>query len=132
QLIAGGRHPELRDRGTLATLDILVNGGWIAAEARDDLKAAYLFLRTVEHRLQMVADEQTHTLPSDPAAMETFAGFCGFASRDAFAERLVGHLRKVQWHYSQLFEAAAPSGDKPKLLFPHEADDRATLDRLSE
>ena len=65
QLIAGGRHPELRGRETLATLDVLADGGWIDAAARDDLDAAYRFLRVVEHRLQMVADEQTHTLPAD-------------------------------------------------------------------
>lgn len=132
QLIAGGRHPELRDRGTLATLDILADGGWIATEARDDLRQAYLFLRMVEHRLQMVADEQTHTLPSDAAAMANFAGFCGFSSRDAFAENLVAHLRKVQWHYSQLFELSAPSAETKRLSFPADADDRATLDRLTE
>ena len=56
---------ELRGRGTIATLAALAEGGWIDAEARDALTAAYYFLRRVEHRLQMMADEQTHTLPSD-------------------------------------------------------------------
>src|SRR4029434_559486 len=65
QLIAGGRHPELRGRETLAMLAALAEGGWVGEEAREDLSAAYSFLRTVEHRLQMVADEQTHTLPGD-------------------------------------------------------------------
>ena len=51
--------------------------------------AAYRFLRTVEHRLQMVADEQTHTLPGDRAGLERFARFLGFADRDAFAEALL-------------------------------------------
>src|SRR5207237_1240369 len=51
QLIAGGRHPELRRRETLATLAALAEGGWIDAEARDQLAAAYRFLRSVEHRL---------------------------------------------------------------------------------
>ena len=67
QLIAGGRHRELRGRSTVATLAVLAAGGWIDAAARDELTAAYTFLRRVEHRLQMQADEQTHTLPSDPA-----------------------------------------------------------------
>ncbi len=78
QLIAGGRHPELRVRETLATLDVLADGGWIDAAARDDLAAAYRFLRVIENRLQMVADEQTHTLPADRAALERFARFAGF------------------------------------------------------
>src|SRR6201997_5145030 len=53
QLIAGGRHPDLRDRGTIATLSALAADGWIDAPARDELAAAYGFLRRVEHRLQM-------------------------------------------------------------------------------
>src|SRR5437899_612156 len=65
QLIAAGRHPELRTKGTLAPLDALAAGDWIDNEVRDDLAAAYRFLRVVENRLQMVADEQTHTLPAD-------------------------------------------------------------------
>ena len=65
QLIAGGRHPELRERETLATLDDLAKGGWIGKDAARDLAEAYRFLRVTEHRLQMVADEQTHTLPAE-------------------------------------------------------------------
>src|SRR5271169_1977857 len=60
QLIAGGRHPELRVRPTLEALQVLASSNWITTEARDEMSAAYRFLRRVEHRLQMVADEQTH------------------------------------------------------------------------
>src|SRR5262249_29365739 len=104
QLIGGGRHPTLRVRQTLKALDLLTEGGWIAREARDDLAKAYRFLRRVEHRLQMVADEQTHTLPEEPEAMERFARFLGFADRNAFARELLHHMERVQTHYSQLFE----------------------------
>ncbi len=133
QLIAGGRHPELRERETLTTLQILAAGGWIDAEARADLDAAYRFLRVVENRLQMVADEQTHTLPTEREGLERFARFAGFADRDAFAEVLLGHLRNVQRHYATLFEnaPAIEAGRRP-LLFPPDADDRETLDRLTE
>src|SRR3954454_18215193 len=75
QLIAGGRHPELRVRPTLDALNVLATSNWITLEARDELTAAYLFLRRVEHRLQMVADEQTHTLPEDAVGVERFARF---------------------------------------------------------
>ncbi|MDX2237523.1 MAG: glutamine-synthetase adenylyltransferase, partial [Hyphomonadaceae bacterium] len=54
QLIAGGRNPELRGRETLAMLDALARGSWIGEVARDELAAAYRYLRRVEHRLQMV------------------------------------------------------------------------------
>ena len=78
QLIAGGRHPELRVRPTLEALDVLASSNWITFEARDELTAAYLFLRRVEHRLQMIADEQTHALPEDAEAVERFACFFGY------------------------------------------------------
>jgi glutamate-ammonia-ligase adenylyltransferase len=131
QLIAGGRHPELRGRSTLEMLDRLAQGGWIDAAAARDLDAAYCFLRTVEHRLQMVADEQTQALPSDPEALGRFARFLGSADRDAFADALVAHLRAVQRHYARLFEAD-PAAPGDALAFPIDADDAATLDRLTE
>jgi glutamate-ammonia-ligase adenylyltransferase len=104
QLIAGGRHPELRVRPTLEALNVLASSNWITFEARDELTTAYEFLRRVEHRLQMVADEQTHTLPDDVEAVERFARFFGYDSRAAFAGDLLGHLNVVQGHYSKLFE----------------------------
>jgi glutamate-ammonia-ligase adenylyltransferase len=129
QLIAGGRNPDLRRRDTLGTLDGLAKDGWIDAQARDEMKAAYCFLRTVEHRLQMVNDEQTQVLPAERDGLERFARFLGYAGRDAFAEALLGHLETVQRHYSRLFETA-PGADRPALVFPAEADDHKTLDRL--
>lgn len=132
QLIAGGRHPELRGRETLTTLDALAAGGWIGEDTRRDLEESYYFLREIEHRLQMVADEQTHTLPTDPDEMQRFARFCGYADRDAFSAALISHLQKVQGHYAHLFESTGRgAGDKAGLAFPKEADDPATLDRLS-
>ena len=131
QLIAGGRNPGLRDRDTLTTLDKLAHDRWIDAEACNDMKAAYVFLRAVEHRLQMVNDEQTQTLPAEREELERFAHFLGFAGRDAFAEKLLGHLESVQRHYFKLFETA-PGTDRPALAFPPDVDDHKTLDRLSE
>jgi glutamate-ammonia-ligase adenylyltransferase len=133
QLILGGRHSELRDPRTLTALATLAAGGWIDDRARDELDAAYRFLRLVENRLQMVADEQTQTLPSDRQALESLARFVGFAGRDAFADVLLAHLRNVQRNYADLFEHAAQAGPEPgALLFPPEADRRETLDRLAE
>jgi glutamate-ammonia-ligase adenylyltransferase len=132
QLIAGGRHPELRGRETLKMLDVLTEGEWIGAAARDELGAAYRFLRALEHRLQMVADEQTHTLPGDREGLERFARFFGFADRDSFAETLLGHLRNVQRQYATLFESAPAAEARARALaFPADADDRETLDKLT-
>ena len=131
QLIAGGRNPGLRDRDTLTTLDKLCDDKWIDKTARDAMKEAYCFLRTVEHRLQMVNDEQTQTLPAEREDLERFARFLGFVSRDAFAKVLVEHLDRVQHYYARLFEKH-PDADLPLLAFPADSDDHKTLDRLSK
>ncbi len=133
QLILGGRHPELREPQTLAALAILAEGGWIDDRARDELDAAYRFLRLVENRLQMVTDEQTQSLPSDPVTLDVFARFVGFAGRDAFADALLVHLRDVQRNYENLFEHAPQLGPQPRaFLFARDADHHDTLARLAE
>src|SRR5882762_4034241 len=132
QLIAGGRHPQLRARRTLEALHVLASNNWITFEARDELTAAYVFLRRVEHRLQMVADEQTHTLPDDVEAVERFGHFFGYASRAAFAKDLLGHLNVVQGHYGKLFEGD-PTGDVelPAVDYSAGADDPRLLEHLA-
>jgi glutamate-ammonia-ligase adenylyltransferase len=133
QLIAGGRHGELRGRGTLATLGVLAADGWIDAAARDELTAAYDFLRRVEHRLQMMNDEQTHTLPADAAALDIFARFLGFAGRDDFARALLVHLRDVERHYVRLFERAPEYlARRQHLSFAEGDSEGETLDRLAQ
>lgn len=104
QLIAGGRHPQLRARQTLDALHALAGSNWITGEACEELGAAYRFLRRVEHRLQMVADEQTHSLPEEIDAVERFANFFGYDSRASFARDLLAELNIVQTHYGKLFE----------------------------
>jgi glutamate-ammonia-ligase adenylyltransferase len=131
QLIAGGRHPELRVRPTLEALNVLASSNWITLEARDQLITAYEFLRRVEHRLQMVADEQIHALPDDVEAVERFAFFLGYDSRAAFAKDLLGHLHIVQGHYGKLFEGD-PTGTAslPAVDYGAGPDEPRLLDHL--
>ena len=132
QLIAGGRQGDLRVAQTLAALAKLVERGWISSEIRADLEAAYLFLRHVEHRLQMIADEQTQTLPQDPEKLSQVAHFCGFHSIDAFSETLCGHLQRVQSHYGALFEVGpALTTEQGNLVFTGDGNDPATLETLA-
>ena len=132
QLIAGGRDPLLRTSRTLDALDALTAHRWIEPKVRDDLAEAYLFLRRVEHRIQMVADAQTHSLPESREAMEGFARFMGYPDRDAFAAALVARLTTVQSHYAHLFEDAPPPAVlDADLLFPPDENDRPTLAALS-
>jgi glutamate-ammonia-ligase adenylyltransferase len=131
QLILGGRHPELRRPETLSALTGLAQGGWIDGRACEELSAAYRFLRLIENRLQMLADEQTQTLPSEREGLEAFAHFAGFATRDAFADDLVQHLRNVQRHYAALFEIVPGGGVDRNLIFPPDGDRPETLDQLA-
>ncbi|MEP9348523.1 bifunctional [glutamine synthetase] adenylyltransferase/[glutamine synthetase]-adenylyl-L-tyrosine phosphorylase [Xanthobacter sp. KR7-225] len=132
QLIAGGRDPMLRASRTLDALDALVEHRWIAPKVRDELKEAYCFLRRVEHRIQMVADAQSHELPESRQAMEGFAHFMGYADRDTFAAALVERLQTVQRHYAQLFEdAPPPAALSEALVFPAGENDRQTLASLA-
>src|SRR4051812_18664756 len=133
QLIAGGRHPELRVRPTLDALNVLAASNWITHEARDELTAAYLFLRRVEHRLQMMADEQTHTLPEETEAVERFGRFLGYDSRAAFAADLLRHLNCVQGHYGRLFEGDPTGTAKlPEFDYGKGPDDPRLLEHLSK
>jgi len=132
QLIAGGRHPELRVRPTLESLDVLASSNWITFEARDQLTAAYEFLRRVEHRLQMIADEQTHVLPEDSEAVECFARFFGYTNRAAFAAELLGHLNSVQGHYAKLFEGdPAGTAKLPDVNYASGPDDPRAIEHLA-
>lgn len=132
QLIAGGRQPELRGRGTLVMLQRLADAKWITHDAASDLADAYRFLRMVEHRLQMVRDEQTHTLPVESEALEKIARFCGFHDLAGFSEQLTAHMVAVQSHYAALFEdAPGLSSEAGSLVFTGDDDDPETLETLT-
>ena len=132
QLIFGGRRPKMRGSRTLDMLSELCAEKWVTAEAVKDLTAAYLFLRTVEHRLQMVADEQTQRLPFERAELARFARFCGYERLEAFAEALTFQLTQVEKHYARLFESAPTlSAAAGNLVFTGVTDDPETLATLS-
>jgi len=132
QLIAGGRHAELRVRPTLEALSVLASSNWITSQARDELSAAYQFLRRVEHRLQMIADEQTHSLPDNVEAVERFAHFLGYEDRAAFANDLLAQLDIVQGHYAKLFEGDPTGTAKlPDIDYSAGAEDQRLLNHLA-
>ncbi len=131
QLIAGGRNPMLRGRSTLAMLDALAGAKWIEIQTAVELQKAYVFLRMLEHRAQMVDDQQTHLVPSGDIAFEAFARFSGFDDGEALSKELRATLQTVQHHYSALFEDASDLGsDTGSLVFTGGEDDPATLETL--
>ena len=131
QLIAGGRDPELRGMQTCTMLDRLTEKEWIEADVARDLKSAYRFLRTLEHRIQMIDDEQTHSLPGTDEGLEHVAIFMGYDGRASFETDLLKHLTRVQTHYAALFESAPPLGEEGgSLVFTGTEDDPETTATL--
>ena len=132
QLIAGGRNPELRGRRTLDVLSELTAGGWIDEETRAELSDAYGTLRAIEHRLQMINDAQTHTLPEDPDELDIVARLCCFADADRFGKALRTTLGTVGKHYTVLFERAPSlAGALGNLSFTGDSDDPETVATLA-
>lgn len=105
QLVWGGRDPEMRIPTTLGALHRLTEAGRVPRGAATELEEAYRFLRQVEHRLQMVADRQTHELPEKPDELHRIATFLGYACTRDFAEALLHRLDRVRRRYAEVFEA---------------------------
>ena len=132
QLIHGGRNPALRLRGTRASLDALAAAGLIAAEDAALLGECYDRLRIVEHRLQMVADQQTHSLPIDAQALDNVARLDGLPGGAALVADLLDITEAVATRYDALIAAsgtatvsaavpsapAALAGELARLGFP--------------
>lgn len=132
QLIWGGRLPALRRSGTCAALDALADAGQVSPEAKRELQDSYRFLRTLEHRLQMIEDAQTQTLPAEPEKLNELAVFLGGDDPDAFRETLLGHLGRVEGHYARLFEDAPDLGSSDgSLIFTGIENDPETLATLT-
>ncbi|HWQ40210.1 MAG TPA: bifunctional [glutamate--ammonia ligase]-adenylyl-L-tyrosine phosphorylase/[glutamate--ammonia-ligase] adenylyltransferase [Burkholderiales bacterium] len=105
QLIRGGRDTALRVRPTLAALEQLAARGLLPADAVAQLRAAYVFLRNLEHRLQYLDDRQTQTLPASAEDRLIIAQAMGFADPASFDRALAGHRSVVTGHFEAIFAA---------------------------
>ena len=104
QLIWGGQSAELHGRKTLDMLDLLAARGRIPHATATELSECYVFLRRVEHRLQMVDDQQTHTLPETPEGIAGVATFLGYADVAEFRRQLLDVLARVNRHYDDMLD----------------------------
>jgi [glutamine synthetase] adenylyltransferase / [glutamine synthetase]-adenylyl-L-tyrosine phosphorylase len=132
QLILGGRVPEVRARATCDALRALAEHRWLEPETAADLIEAYRFLRTLEHRLQMVADKQTHRLPERDDQLERFAPFMHCADAGELVGQVRARLERVERHYAALFESSIDLGGSRALVFTGTDDDPETLATLAE
>ncbi|NRD87782.1 bifunctional [glutamate--ammonia ligase]-adenylyl-L-tyrosine phosphorylase/[glutamate--ammonia-ligase] adenylyltransferase, partial [Burkholderia pseudomallei] len=110
QLIRGGQDAGFRVQPTLAVLRHASASGLITEEVRAGLTHAYLFLRTLEHRLQYRNDAQTHAMPVDPAERAALAASLGFADYAALIDRLDQHRAFVEAQFDQVFADKADGG----------------------
>jgi glutamate-ammonia-ligase adenylyltransferase len=131
QLIWGGRQPYLRVRGTLEGLATLAAAGHVTEAARDDLSEVYRALRSLEHRLQMVDDRQTHSLPTEDKGLADIAIFMAEPDVASFAQKTESLFRRVERHYAKLFEDAPPLAGPGNLVFTGEEADPETLATLT-
>ncbi|MGH8689979.1 MAG: bifunctional [glutamate--ammonia ligase]-adenylyl-L-tyrosine phosphorylase/[glutamate--ammonia-ligase] adenylyltransferase, partial [Burkholderiales bacterium] len=112
QMIRGGRDPALTVRPTLEVLGELSRKRLLPENATRELSEAYVFLRNVEHRLQYLDDQQTHTLPEAAEDRARVAAMAGFADWRSFAERLQQIRDNVTRHFQDVLaesEAAGPA-----------------------
>jgi glutamate-ammonia-ligase adenylyltransferase len=93
QLVHGRHDRSIRSRSTLEALEQLAAGGYVTIDDAQRLDEAYVWLRTVEHRLQLVDEHQTHTLPADAGARTHLARVLGF--RDRPGATGVGAVRRA-------------------------------------
>ncbi|MBC7131820.1 MAG: bifunctional [glutamine synthetase] adenylyltransferase/[glutamine synthetase]-adenylyl-L-tyrosine phosphorylase [Roseovarius sp.] len=123
QLIAGGRDPDLRVRGTVAGLRRLAQKGWVPEEAAEALSDHYRFHREVEHRVQMLRDAQTHLLPGTPEEFDRLAAFMGRetgALRAEITERLLAVDDLIEGFFRQEAPGAASPAPAPAAEFDEE------------
>ncbi|MGY9107741.1 MAG: [protein-PII] uridylyltransferase family protein, partial [Alphaproteobacteria bacterium] len=118
---------------SMDALSALTERGAISLQAREELSEAYEFLRMLEHRLQMIEDQQTHELPKTEEGLDRVARFSGFADTKVFENEVVRQLRRVEANYAQLFEQEVPLGaQEGRLVFTGVDDDPDTIETLTK
>ncbi len=115
QIVRGGRDAALRLRPTLATLSQLQERHLLPAQAVAELRAAYVFLRNLEHRLQYLEDEQTQTLPASAEDLAIIARTMGYPGTEAFRAALDAHRANVTRQFEAVFAGSAPAAVRNPL-----------------
>ena len=140
QLVYAGKNPLLRERNSLKALDTLLAARLINEDDHLKLRDAYRFLRSTEHRIQVVQERQTHNLPTKPEELLALSRRCGYLRAnglDRFREVLEGHRGDVSVIYGTLFhsrdEKLQQDLNPETLLFlDHRADSDLVKDMLAE
>ena len=133
QVVRGGQFPELRRRPTLDALTRLARAQLMPQATADALGEAYVFLRRVEHRVQYLDDQQTHTLPTRDDDLAWLASSMGCASVSGFLHALDAHRETVALEFDTLLGGTGAAQCKGKGCAGRSAPDDlgSVLPRLS-
>ena len=133
QLISGGREPALRIAPTQMALDALVSCEKLDDAQNDILQDAYIYFRTLEHRLQMINDDQTHEIPTSDEDLLRITKFMGYADIGQFEKEFLGHLNCVHDLFNSLLQDTNQTGESDdSLLFPLDAYHPQTLRAIED
>ncbi len=121
QIVSGGRDPELRPRGTVEALEVLARKDWVQPPTAEKLINHYRLHREIEHRLQMINDAQTHSLPKSEEGFHRLANFCGVADVAAFRADLQARLADVDALCEPFFQPEKTEGPQVELSDASEA-----------
>lgn len=130
QLIAGGREPYLRIAPTCRALNALQKSGKVDKAENENLQEAYVYFRTVEHRLQMVNDDQTHEIPTSDEDLLRVSKFMGYDALESFEKDLIGHLNCVNNLFHNLLQDTNQTEEDNSLSFPLDRYHPATLEAI--
>ena len=132
QLIRGGRLPSLQQRPTRSTLHQLAAFDLLPETITQELEAAYIFLRNLEHRLQYLDDAQTQHLPHSIEDRAHIATSMGYADWEGFEAHLNTLRKRVSEQFNQVFGAPQEDQSAHPLIGLCELPEQAALDKLSE
>lgn len=129
QLLYGGKIKSLRDPNTLSCLQKLRHANLVTKEELTDLTEAYVFLRRVEHMLQLEEERQTHVLPADETSQVYLAKRLGFFDQPHIEFSLTYgiHRQKVQQFFSRIFFEWEVKGDSERILWLNQIDEESEM-----
>jgi len=112
QLVNGGRNAAVRENNTLRAITLLEESALLTSPESETLRAAYAFLRTLEHRLQMMLNLQTHTLPVEEHVLQSLAQKMGRSAAGDLRAKYEEHITRVRAIYEDVLSVGTPDTDR--------------------
>src|SRR5688572_22472879 len=132
QLLHGARHAFLQETSTLKALPVLADLELLPRSEARVLENGYRFLRRVEHRLQIEAEQQTHTVPEDPEALDRLARSLGFPSPAKFNAALHDQMDQVRTVFRRVISAPAGAAESVAESLHIFRDEKAAAKSLAD